>query len=424
MPDFPTPPLLEIAQRLAIAGLIGLAVGTEREWSSPEAPTERRFAGIRTFFLIALLGGVAGILVAVGALPVAVILLASGSLFIVTAYAFAIRRPEQRLDGTTEMAALVVLALAALAGLGYLALAGGCGALVALALAEKHRLHGWVRKIDQAELRAGIQFLVLALVILPLLPTGPYPGLWDLRPRELWGIVLLLSGINFASHIARQFLGAGRGYAGTGVFGGIISSTAVTFQFSRLSREEGKDGHGLALGVIGACTIVPIRVMVIAAATDLEVARLVLPYMALPLVVGLLLFVAGLRYPPGNDSPLEAGKSPLGLISALQMTAFFQGAMIALGYVQRIVGDGGFIPSAILLGLADADALAYSMSQLPEHGTLALLAAKGIGFGIAASTANKLLISMVIGTGSFRRWAAPALALMLLSQVIGIWWMW
>src|SRR6478736_4662639 len=121
MPDLPTPPLLEIAQRLAIAGLIGLAVGTEREWSSPETPAERRFAGIRTFFLIALLGGVAGILVTVGALPLAVILLAAGSLFIVTAYAFAIRRPDQRLDGTTEMAALVVLALAALAGLGYLA---------------------------------------------------------------------------------------------------------------------------------------------------------------------------------------------------------------------------------------------------------------------------------------------------------------
>lgn len=413
-----------LALNLGIAGLIGLAVGIEREWSSSTAPTERRFAGIRTFLLIGFLGGLAGLLTLDGYIALAAVLLAGAAAYIVAAYIFAVRRPDHRLDGTTEAAALLVLGLGLLAGLGRTQLATGVTAIVVLALAEKNRLHAWTRQIDQVELRAGVQFLVLALVVLPLLPTGPYPQLWDIKPRELWGIVLLLSGINFASYIARHFPWGARGYAGTGVLGGIISSTAVTFQFSRLSREGDKDGHTLALGVIGACTVVPIRVMVITAAIDFQVAQLVLPYMALPLVVGLLLFIAGLRRPAGEGAPLDAGRSPLGLVSALQMTAFFQGAMIALAYVQRLVGDAGFIPSAILLGVADADALAVSMSQLPEHGTLPFLAAKGIGLGIAASTTMKLLIATTIGTGSYRRWAAPALALMLLSQVVGIWWMW
>ena len=237
-----------MAQRLAVATLIGLVVGTEREWSGPKAGPERRFAGLRTFLLFGMLGGVAGLLVSGEALLPGSVLLAAGAAFNVVAYARSVRTPEQPRDGTTEAAALVVLSLGTLAGLGYLALAAGCGAVVVFALGEKQRLHWLVGKIGQEEMHAALQFLVLALVIFPLLPTGPYESFFGFRPRALWAMVLLLSGINFAGYIARRAVGPGRGYGMTGALAGLISSTdlttpanttsvycTATFKFSRMN---------------------------------------------------------------------------------------------------------------------------------------------------------------------------------------------
>ena len=57
---------LDIAVRLGMAGLTGLAVGIEREWSGHASGPRARFAGVRTFLLLGLVGGVSG---AVRALP-------------------------------------------------------------------------------------------------------------------------------------------------------------------------------------------------------------------------------------------------------------------------------------------------------------------------------------------------------------------
>ena len=423
MPDSLPPPLLEIAQRLAIAGLLALAVGTEREWSSTVAAAKRRFAGIRTFFLIGLLGGTSGVLMSAGLPLPATVLLAAGAAFVVGAYLMAARRPEQGLDGTTEMAALVVLGLAFLAGLGYLALAAGGVAVVTLALAEKSFLHGLVQKIDEAEMRAGVQFLVLALVVLPLLPTGPYESLWGLRPRALWMIVLLLSGLNFVGYITRQLVGPAKGYGVTGIIGGLVSSTAVTLQFSRLSRAERKQGSGLAIGVIGACTVLPLRVLVVSGVLDLNVAWALVPYLLPPFLVGALLLALGMRYATGDATPAD-DKSPLRLRSALVMAVAFQLSMFALAFTQARWGSTGLLGSALFLGLTDVDALTVSMSRLATGGELTALAALGIAVGIAANTAVKLGIAATLGAGTFRRWAVAGLGLLLVASGVTIWWGW
>src|SRR6476469_4575464 len=148
--------------RLAIAALIGLSVGFERQHSGHAAGPQARFAGIRTFLLIGVLGGCAGLLFAQSQM-LATALLFGGMLFAVGAYIMAVRRPENELDGTTEAAALVVLALGAIAGMGELARAAGTGAVIVLALSEKVRLHWLVQRVEGADFRAGLQFAVLAL---------------------------------------------------------------------------------------------------------------------------------------------------------------------------------------------------------------------------------------------------------------------
>lgn len=417
-------PLTELAPRLAIAGLVGLAVGIEREWSSPTEKADRPFAGLRTFFLLGLLGGTSGILMGAGQTAAATVLFAGSAGLVITAYAMKLRRPAAPLDGTTEVAALVVLALALLAGLGYLLIAAGTVALVTLALGEKTRLHGWVRRIDAVELRAGLHFLVLALVVLPLLPTGPYPALWGFQPRALWTIVLLLSGLSFAGYIARQIVGPERGYGVTGILGGAISSTAVTLQFSRLSRVHPKQGDALALGVVGACTVLPFRIFVVSSALDLAVGRALIPFVLPVFLVGALLVTLGLRRAPASETELPVNKSPLGLRSALAMAVAFQLSIFLLEFTRGQWGSGGLIGTAILLGLTDMDALTVSMTRLNAGNGLAATAALGIAIGVASNTVFKLALAAVIGSGTFRRWVVGGLTLLLAATGVTLWWNW
>ena len=212
------------AVRLSIAALVGAGVGLEREWSGHASGPQARFAGLRTFLLLGILGGCAGLFVSLSAPGLAIAFAAGGSALAVAAYVTAQRRPGVEPDGTTEAAALVVIALGAIAGSGSIALAAGAGSVVVLALSEKARLHWLVTRLGDAELHAALQFSVLALVVLPLLPSGPFLGVIAIRPRALWAVVLLLSALNFCGFIARRVLGPNRGYGVAGMLGGVVSS--------------------------------------------------------------------------------------------------------------------------------------------------------------------------------------------------------
>jgi MgtC family len=187
---------LDIAVRLGMAGLTGLAVGIEREWSGHASGPRARFAGVRTFLLLGLVGGVSGALALAGWPQLGAALTGGAAILAVVAYAVASAQTQDR-DGTTEMAALLVLGTGVLCGLGYRGLGGGVAVVAALALAEKSRIQQWVGHIGQVELYAALRFAVLALVVLPLLPVGPYGPHGAIRPRELWSMVLLVSGLDF-----------------------------------------------------------------------------------------------------------------------------------------------------------------------------------------------------------------------------------
>src|SRR5262245_6170318 len=271
---------------LVVAALIGLAVGIEREWSGHASGPHARFAGVRTFFLLGIISGTAGLLIHGRVQLTGAILLAAGAALSIAAYVMTARRDAASIEATTETAAIAVLAIGALAGTGALKLAAGVGAVIVFALREKTALHRLVDRIDEVELRAAFQFAILALVILPLLPTGPYGPLGGVEPRKLWLVVLILSGLSFMGYVARRLIGTSHGYTVTGLLGGVISSTATTLTFSRRSRDHQALGIPLAIGVIGACTVLLVRVLVVTLALNRSLALPLIPFLAPPFVVG------------------------------------------------------------------------------------------------------------------------------------------
>lgn len=403
---------LEIVIRLAVGSLGGLAVGVEREWSGRADGERPRFAGVRTFLLIGMLASLSAVFLEMQLITAGTLVLAGITLLIVIAYAASAYRGDR--ESTTEFAAFVVIAAGTLAGTGQLALASAINVFVAFILMEKSRIHSFIFRIQSEDLAAGFRFAVLALVVLPLLPAGPFGPDPGLRPRELWALVLLFSGMSFAGLIARRAIGENKGYALAGLFGGIVSSTLVTLNFARESRSESGTGRALALGVIAACTVLPVRVAILTTIVNRQIGIAVLPYLAIAFVAGLLLLLFIKKEHAGETAPATQ-KNPLRLFAAIQMVIIFQIALFAFYWVRQRFGSAGVLVTSAIAGFTDVDTLIFMIGKQPE---LAVdLAVSALVIGVIANTFLKLLMTIVIGKGTFRRTAAFGLSVLAISLI-------
>jgi uncharacterized membrane protein (DUF4010 family) len=395
--------------RIAVAAICGAAIGVERQWSGHASGPAARIGGVRTFTLLGALAGLAGWMWAIGLPALATVLLAGGVGLVVAGYVAVSRRD---VEGTTEVAALVTLAAGVLAGLGYMALASGVIAVTCLLLVEKSRLHSTVAHLDDAELRAAIRFAVMAVVILPLLPEGPYGPLGGIRPRELWILVLFFSGISFAGFIARRAVGVKHGYPLAGLLGGIVSSTSVTFTFARESRDRPKLSRPLAFGILAACTVLFLRVVVATAVLNQYLMTTLLPFLVAPFLIGIVITVLGWRrLHPGQDRVAEPS-NPLALRAALQMALLFQIVLFAVHAAREQWGDLGLAVSGAIVGLTDMDALTISMAKSASEPAAIAAASQAIAVGMLSNTIFKAAVAIVLGRGAVRFFVPACLAAM------------
>jgi uncharacterized membrane protein (DUF4010 family) len=402
---------------LVIAALGGTAVGVERQWSGHADGAAARFAGVRTFTLLGGLGGLSGWLWQAGfTLPAAV--LVGGATAITTAAYIARMRLD--VDGTTEVAALVVVAAGVVAGGGLHRVGSGVIAVTTLLLVEKSRLHALVNRVDDVGLRSAARFGVMALVVLPLLPEGPYGPLGGIRPRELWALVLFFSGLSFVGYFARRAAGAGRGYLVTGLIGGLASSTNVTFTFARNSREDHVSSRALGFGAVAANAMLYPRVLLATAVLNLPLLPYVLPYLALPGLLAFGMTWIGARESDGDDVMEQTVSNPLQLPVALQMAAIFQGVLMLVWVAGRYWGNSGIIGTATVLGLTDVDALTISMARQVAPTTSFEIAAFAIAVGVLSNTILKLTMALFFGSSGFRRTAGATLFGMVVAAGVSL----
>jgi uncharacterized membrane protein (DUF4010 family) len=402
---------------LVVATLGGAAIGLERQWSGHASGPHARFGGIRTFTMLGGIAGLSGWLSVNDLRLPAVVLLAGSAALVAIGYAAAARSD---IDGTTEVAALVVLTAGTLAGSGRLALASGVIAGTALLLLEKTRLHALVARIDDAALRASARFAALACIVLPLLPTGPYGPYGAVRPRELWALVLFFSGLSFAGWIARRLAGPHAGMILSGLLGGIISSTSVTLRFARDSRLAGAPGLGLAGGAVGACTVMLIRVAVACAVLNPPLAMALPRYIWPAFVIGLItLMVLWRANAEGPEEEMLVG-SPLQLRTALQMTALFQGVLFLILAVQSRWGSQALAATAAFVGLTDLDALTLSLARSANVDTMVPDTAAALAVGVLSNTILKLGTALAIGRGRFRFVTTLALTAMASATAVAL----
>jgi uncharacterized membrane protein (DUF4010 family) len=190
----------------------------------------------------------------------------------------------------------------------------------------------------------------------------------------------------------------------------LVSSTNVAFTFSRLSRTETGHRVPLARGVIGASTILFLRILAATAVLNLALALAALRYFAIPFLLGALATLAGLsRKPESSEIPSQPA-NPLQFWASIQMVGLFQCVFYLMYWMQSMWGETGLFASGAILGLTDMDALTISMARgLP--GIAPETAAQALSIGVLSNTALKALVALLIGKGQFRWFASGGLAL-------------
>jgi uncharacterized membrane protein (DUF4010 family) len=364
----PATPLLAYAEleSIGLALALGLLVGVQRGWATRKEPAGSRFAGIRTFGLLGLTGGIAGALQARAA-GLATVLLAASAGLVLIGYWRATARTNL-VSGTASVAGLLTLACGYMAGAGDYALASAASGIMVLVLALRSPLHRWLDRLDEAEVAAIARFALIALVILPLLPDTPFGPYLAWRPRQLWLVVVLVSGFSFLGYFAAKQLGPARGILATAAAGSMVSSTAVTASLAGKLRDAEGDPALLNAGIALASATMFFRVMVLTAA----LAGYALPTfatLALPgLVVSLVATVLILR---GRDKvaavPDEsiALRNPFALGPALVLMGLTMVLTLAARWVLERYGDAGLATVLAISGTVDVDSAIITLGNLP-----------------------------------------------------------
>jgi uncharacterized membrane protein (DUF4010 family) len=411
---------LDLALRFGAALGLGLLLGLECE---RKRDAELLFGGVRTFALIALLGAVGAFVereLHEGWLVLAAFIALSA--LVVVSYMTTASRGE--LGITTEITALLAFIVGALCGWDRAGVASVTTVVCLLLLTLKDYLHRLARRVELADVEATLQFAVISVIILPLLPNemfGPAP-LNVINPYKIWLMVVLIAGLNFVGYLLVKVLGSEHGIGLTGVLGGLVSSTAVTLSFSQRSRKEPAQSQAFVLAIVIAWTIMFVRVVVMTGIISRPLAvslGIPLGLMTLAgLAVCLVLFRRSRSRATGT---VTTGANPFELGEAIKFGLLFGVVTVVAKAAQTYLGEAGLYLAGALAGLTDVDAIALSMANLaatsPES---TAVAARTIVIAVLANTATKTAMAASMGTPVLRRTLLATTGVLLVAAVVGI----
>jgi len=391
--------------RFGLALFLGFLIGLEREREKDQV-----FAGMRTFALISLLGAVLAFVqtqLGSGWLFIAGFLVVSG--FGLLSH---FRGTEMGHRGiTTEVAFLLAYVLGGLVYWDMLVLAAAMTVVIVLLLTFKPNLQRLLANVEREDIWAGVEFAVVWIVILPILPNRTYGPLDVLNPYEIWLTVVFVAGLNLAAYIMSIMYGVRRGIGLTGILGGLISSTAVTYDFSRRSQkaEQRKFTNLFALAIAIASAAMFVRAVVLTMLLNVPLGiALIMPMLAGTIVtmVGTLILwwqSRNIKQEPSLEESTEPrARSPFALGPALQFGLLFGVVLFVSKAAQGYLADPGAYLSGVLGGIAGLDAVTLSMARLANGSIPQTIAMRSVTLAAATNMVVKGIISVALGRDEVR----------------------
>ena len=356
---------LSILPRYLVAIALGLLMGLERE-RNPSAK-----AGLRTFALTALFGVLASHIADMTHSPWMIVagLVLTGSM-IVAAYA---KQPADDGDpGTTTVSALLICyGLGVLCWFNQLQLAAMLGIGSTVLLYFKAELRGISQTLTRRDLISILQFAVLSLIVLPLLPNVGYGPYGALNPHQIWWMVVLISGLSLAGYAALRIVGQRHGAIIVGLLGGLVSSTATTLTFSRHGRQEEAFGRLAVIVIVLANLVVLVRLALITAVLGGKVLAALAPVLAGGLIAGAIAAAYGLyKLKPAGEAPELTLSNPTEIRTALTFGLLYAIVLLASAWLSDYAGEKGLFAVAAVSGLTDVDAITLSTLRLNALGQI------------------------------------------------------
>jgi len=400
---------------LAIALALGLLVGLQRGWALRAEQPGTRFAGVRTYGLLGLAGGVGGELAGISGPYGAAVMVAAAALVLIGYW-----RTTQRggpLSGTVSVAGLLTLSSGFLAAMGQTLVAVAIAVSMMLLLALRSQLHGLVARLSEQEVLAVARFALIAAVILPLLPDRQFGPLDAWNPRQLWMVVVLVSGFSFAGYVAARLFGPSRGTIVTAAAGAVVSSTAVSAALAHRLREGNENEAIMHAGIAAASAVMFARVMaLVALLAPFALGPFVL--LAVPGLVASALFMGGFLWhaksPHGGQTGPVPVKNPFDVGPALLLMVLVMATTLAARWVLSRFGNVGLATVLALTGSVDVDSAIITMGNLPQGTLTPRIAALVLVPPILLNTLFKAGVLLSIA-GWKRSW--PAAASLLVSAL-------
>ncbi|MGE0031679.1 MAG: MgtC/SapB family protein [Steroidobacteraceae bacterium] len=350
--------------QLGISMLLGLLVGLQRQ------RTEASVGGIRTFPLIAAFGTLCGLLaIEHGGWVIAAGLIALAALLVVSNFMLA-KGGDIDAGQTTEVAALLLYGIGAYVVFGTLAVAVALGGAIAVLLHYKDMLHAFAARIGERDVTAIMQFVLITLVILPVLPNQTYGPYAVLNPFQVWLMVVLIVGISLIGYIAHKLFGAREGAVLGGLIGGLVSSTATAVSFARRTTTAPKGSGLAALVIMIASGSVFARVIAEIGVVAPGHFRQIVPPLAAMLAVSAVIATALYLHTRDHHAAMPEQGNPADLRTAMIFGGMYALIVFAVAATKAEFGDQGLYVVAVLSGLTDMDAITLSTSQLVNQGRL------------------------------------------------------
>lgn len=393
----------ELIHRLAAALAIGLLVGTERHWRERQEAPGRRTAGVRTFALTGLFGGVMAVLASAMGESGGALLLGFGLVALLAAQLpFALREAEaeNKVSATSLVAALGTYGLGALAVLGDMAVAGAAAVAMTAILASRESLHGLMTRITWAELRSALVLLSMTLLVMPLIPDEPIALLGGLNPAKIWRFAILLAAISYLGYLAVRLMGPERGLLFSGAAGGLVSSTAVTLANARAAAAGGA-ALALAAGALMAGAVSCLRTIGIVAFIAPAVAEYLLAPLGLAAVIMALGGFTLARRAGADGAAVSAPDNPFELAAVLKIALLLAAVALISKIAGEKLGPEAVLAVAAITGLADVDAVALSVPLLAPATISLAFAAQAVLAAVAVNICAKSAYAVTLGGGRF-----------------------
>jgi uncharacterized membrane protein (DUF4010 family) len=348
-------PATPIALKMAIAVLIGMLVGMEREWSNKDV-------GVRSFAIVSLLGmlaSVIGVNIAIASLI--------GVLLLVAAMNARSILTDRSLEITTSAALIVNYLLGVLVGLGHIFTPVAGAIVMTMLLAWKTELSRFAGGLQPSEIRSAVLLGLIGFVIYPVLPNR-YVDPWQLfNPSDAWISVIAIAGIGFVNYVLLRIYSTRGLYLGA-VFGGLVNSSATVAELASRAQETGMITRTTTLCLLTTIAMFARNLILATLFSPRSLSATLVPLLAMTLVAGFWIW---------RDRAIEdklAGSltlnSPISLAKVVWFGLLFIVIQVVGTLLTRFFGSYGMLATGIFGGLVSSASTTAAASTMAMHGKI------------------------------------------------------